>query len=59
MPKEIDLVPCSNCARKFYPSRLVVHMRGCKSKSTSPAKLRNVMKTSSSASQAANKNYST
>ena len=24
-PKDMELVPCPNCGRKFYPSRLVVH----------------------------------
>ena len=46
-PKDMELVPCPNCGRKFYPSRLVVHMRGCKTKSTSPIKSRNILKSQS------------
>ena len=30
--KEIELVPCDKCGRKFLPDRLPVHSRGCKGK---------------------------
>lgn len=35
---QAQLVPCSKCARTFYPDRLEVHLKGCKGPSKNKPK---------------------